>query len=259
MIIDTHAHLDFEHFAGEEEAVLKNAADAGVDRIITVGTTLERSRKSVAIAEQYANVWATVGLHPDDAHHLDDTTVAELTDLASRDRVVAVGEIGLDLFHEDNPPLDVQVAAFRRQAMIAHAANLPIVIHSRAAHQPTLDELTRLTADWSRDNYGVVHCFEGDIAFADAVLDLGLLISFTATISYPKNDALREVVKHVPLDRMMVETDCPFLPPQDKRGQRNEPAYVRQTAELVAELKGVSLDEIAAQTTRTAEAFFRLP
>ncbi len=270
-LTDTHAHLDFDQFAGEEAAVVERAAEAGVERIITVGTTLARSRRSVELAGQLPNVYAAVGIHPSDASEAVDgsetvrpAVLGELQELAAADRVVAIGEIGFDFYHLDNPDQAVQLAAFKAQAGIAAAAGLPLILHSREAEALTVQSLAAYVASLDQDAPrptlpGVVHCFTGSQAFAEQVLGLGFYISFTAPIGYPSNDALREVVKYVPLDRLMVETDCPFLAPQGKRGQRNEPAYVVSTARLVAELKGLDYPEVAARTTANAERLFGLP
>lgn len=265
VLVDTHAHLDFDQFSGEEEQTLERAAAVGVTRIINVGTTLERSRKAVALAEKFENVWAAVGIHPHDATEVTDAAITELATLAKHEKVVAIGEIGFDAHYEDGPDEAVQEAAFCKQAAIATsplAKNLPLIIHSRDAERLTmrcLRKVSKASQAKQIEHPGVIHCFSGSRELADVVLSLGWLISLTATITYPKNDALREIIKTVPLERIMVETDCPFLAPQDKRGQRNEPAYVVSTAGKVAELKGLSLDAVAAQTTKNAERLFGLP
>lgn len=260
-LIDTHAHLDFEQFSGEVDDVLKRASKAGVEQIINVGTTLERSKKSVVLAEQYDNVFATVGIHPQDAAALDEQTYQELKKLASHQKVVAIGEIGYDFHRGDNPNEDDQGDAFRVQSELAVDAGLPIIVHSRDAEEVTLRSLVQhaelMTGkDAARQEFGVVHCFTGSLEFALEALGVGYLISFTAPITYPKNDALRKVVKDIPLDKMMVETDCPFLPPADKRGKRNEPSYVVETVQKIAELKGISVDEVAEKTTANVKRLF---
>lgn len=258
-LIDTHAHLDFDQFAGEEAAVLERAQRAGVTTVINVGTTLERSRKSVALAERFPDVYAAVGIHPHDAADVTDQAASELADLAKSDKVVAVGEIGFDNHYEDGPSEAEQDVAFRKQSELAIDLKLPLIIHSRDAESLTATCLKGVAEAHPNELPGVVHCFTGSGDFAKQVLELGYFISFTAPIGYPKNDALREVVKSVPLDRIMVETDCPFLAPQDKRGQRNEPAFVVSTAEKVAALKGLSLEEVARVTTANAKRLFALP
>ncbi|MEX1113193.1 MAG: TatD family hydrolase [Patescibacteria group bacterium] len=256
-LIDTHVHLDFEQFAGEEEAVLKRARAAGVTRLVNVGTTLERSRKAAALTERFPDVWAAVGIHPYDARDVTEAGADELRRLAEHPRVVAIGECGFDSHYEDGPDEVVQGKAFERQAAVAAAAGKPLIIHSRDAEDRTVQALGNVRGTLPKLP-GVVHCFTGSRGFADEVLSLGFLISFTAPVTYPKNDALREVVRAVPLDRMMVETDAPFLPPADRRGERNEPAFMVGTARKIAEIKGIPLEEVAAATTANAERLFGL-
>lgn len=260
-LIDTHAHLDFDQFDGEVDDVLKRASDAGVERIINVGTTLERSRKSIALAEQHDNVFAAVGIHPHDAKDVNDDVTEELKKLAAHKRVVAIGEIGFDHSREFDEV--AQEDAFFAQSEVATEAGLPIIVHSRDAEEISLQHLSEhadlaLADNPFRKEPGVVHCFTGSLEFAQAVLKLGYLISFTAPITYPKNDALREVVKKVPLEKIMVETDCPFLPPPDKRGERNEPAFVVETVQKIAELKDISTEDVAKATTANAQRLFGL-
>lgn len=275
-LIDTHAHLDFDQFDEDRDGTLARAMDAGVTRLINVGTSLDASERSVELAEAHECVWAAVGVHPSDAGELvgrdgsvKEGAIGRLRKLAYHKRVVAVGEIGFDFFHRDNPPKSVQGEAFLAQSGIAEEAGLPIIVHFRGPKDAEADADTgyalaclseyadRLVAnDPLRRWPGVVHCYTGDSDDARKLLDMGYLISFTAPITYPKNDALREVVKAVPLEKIMVETDCPFLPPPDKRGRRNEPAYVVETAKKIAEVKGISIDEVATATTRNAERLF---
>lgn len=257
-LVDTHAHLDFDQFSGEEEQVVERARAAGVDRIITVGTTLERSRQAAALAERFEGVSASVGVHPHDAAAVTAEAVAALRELAARPEVVAIGEIGFDFHYPDGPDEAVQERALRSQAEIAIAQGLPLIIHSRQAEAQTLACLPGIAQALKRDWPGVVHCFDGSAEFATRILEAGFLISCTAIVGYPKNDALRIVIKEVPLDRLMIETDCPFLAPQERRGQRNEPAFVVSTAEKIAELKDIPIDEVATATTRNAARLFGL-
>ncbi|MEX2043659.1 MAG: TatD family hydrolase [Patescibacteria group bacterium] len=282
-LVDTHAHLDFNQFDEDRDQVLARAMDAGVTRLINVGTSLGASERSVELAEAHECVWAAVGVHPSDAGELvsagDDTeggavkqdAVARLRKLAYHKRVVAVGEIGFDFHHQDSPPKFVQGDAFLAQSAIAEEAGLPIIVHFRGPRDAGVDEDTgyalaclseyadRLVAnDPLRRWPGVVHCYTGDLDDAKRLLEAGYYISFTAPVTYPKNDALREVVKAVPLEKIMVETDCPFLPPPERRGQRNEPAYVVGTAKKIAEIKGILLDEVARVTTENARRLFGL-
>ncbi|MDP4000183.1 MAG: TatD family hydrolase [bacterium] len=266
-LVDTHAHLDFDQFAEDRGQVLARATAAGVTRLINVGTSLAASERCIELATAHENVWAAAGVHPSESGELvaEDGTVkpdaaARLRKLAHHERVVAIGEIGFDLFRDTNPSEELQLAAFHAQGEIAQEAGLPVIIHLRAATEPALDTLVghvcAAAADPSRRHPGVAHCYTGGLADAKRLLQAGYYISFTAPITYPKNYALREVVKAVPLEKIMVETDCPFLPPPALRGQRNEPAYVVKTAKKIAELKGISLEEVADATTANAERLF---
>lgn len=258
MITDTHTHLDFEDHDAVE-GVVERAVAAGVTRLITVGTELERSRQGVAIANRYPNVWSSVGIHPDAADTVTHGALDSLRELAGQETVVAIGETGLDLYHAHNPPLEVQRNAFRQHADLARSLDRPLIIHSRQAADETLASLEQIiAAGWPDDRRGVVHCFEGEYPFASALLDLGYFISFTANITYPKNEGLRDVVRRIPLERLMVETDAPFLPPQGQRGERNQSANARAVAEKIAEIKGVPLEEVARQTSANAETLFGL-
>jgi TatD DNase family protein len=262
-LTDTHAHLDFEQFDDDREEALTRARQAGVGRLVNVGTDLVRSERAVRFAEVHDNVWATVGIHPHDAAAVDEEAIDRLKRLAAHKQVVAIGEFGFDFHYDDGPDEETQRDAFRAQSDIAIEAGLPVIVHSRDAEPLTLEHLTDHADEAVADNParrepGVVHCFTGSLEFAESALGLGYLISFTAPVTYPRNEALRAVVKAVPLEKLMVETDCPFLPPADKRGQRNEPAYVVETAKKVAEIKEISLEAVARATTDNAKRLFGL-
>lgn len=261
LITDTHCHLDFEESDAAIQGVIDRAAERGVDRLITIGTSLERSRETVRIASQYPNVWATVGIHPDAADEVTDASLLELEQLASHQKVVAIGEIGLDFYHQDNPSPTTQREALHRQAALAARLELPMVIHSRHAHADMVPLLAELDLPYRNTDQapGVIHCFEGEADFAEAILEAGYLISFTANLTYPKNEHLRELVATLPLDRLMVETDAPFLPPQRIRGQRNESANVAEVVALIAERRGLTAADVAAQTAHNASRLFGLP
>ncbi len=248
-LIDTHAHLDNQPFAADLDQVIARAGDQGVATILTVGCDLASSRRSVELARAYPQVYAAVGIHPHDAPQADEAGLQQLRDLvASEPKVVAVGETGLD-FYRDRAPRDIQRRSFRAQIRLARALGKPLIVHDRDAH----DEIVAiLEEEQAGEVGGVIHCFSGDVAMARACLDLGFYISFPGTITYPKNEALREVVRAVPVDRLLVETDCPYLSPQKHRGKRNEPAFVRLTAEKMAEIKGLSLQDVARITTLNA-------
>jgi TatD DNase family protein len=254
-LFDTHAHLHFPAFTGELPALMARARGVGVGRMLTIGTDVETSRAAIAVARADAQVWATVGIHPHDAGAADGAVLAEIERLAGEPRVVAIGEIGLDFFRNLAPRGD-QERAFRACLAIARRAGKPVVIHCRDAHADTLRVLEEERVG---DVRGIMHCFSGDAAIARRCLDLGLLISFAGPVTYPNARALPEVARMVPADGLVVETDCPFLPPQGYRGQRNEPAYLVLTATRVADLRGESLVDLAARTTANACALLRVP
>jgi len=253
-LFDTHAHLHFPQFAGDLDAVLARARAAGVMAMLTVGTDLETSRAAIALAAREPDVWATVGVHPHDAEAADDRVLDEIERLAGSPRVVAIGEIGLDYFRNLSPR-HAQVRVFRHLLAAARRAGKPVVVHCRDAHD---DALAALAEGDVVEVGGIMHCFSGDVDVARRALDLGLLISIAGPITYPKTRTLSDVVRFVPGDRLVVETDCPYLPPQPHRGQRNEPAYVAITAARVAELRGEPLAELAARTTANGRALFRI-
>ncbi len=245
-LIDTHAHLDSNQFALDREEVITRALQSGISHMLTVGCDLESSRQSLAIAKDHPTIYAAVGIHPHDAGQATDEGLDRLRELIENEpKIVAVGEIGLD-YYRDRSPRDTQRKAFRRQLALAREVGKPVIIHDREAHE---DVLNILQEEQISQIGGVLHCFSGDLKMARTCVDLGLYISFPGTITYPKNEAAREVVKGVPIDQMLVETDCPYLAPQKYRGKRNEPAFVRHTAEMIADIKGLSIEDVARITT----------
>jgi TatD DNase family protein len=254
-LVDTHAHLHFPDFADDLDEVLARARAAGLRATVTIGTDVETSRAAIALAEREADVWATVGVHPHDAGAADDRALAEIARLARSPRVVAVGEIGLDYFRNLSPR-DAQARTFTRLLHLAGDLGKPVVVHCRDAYD---DVLRALAAGPVRETGGIMHCFSGDADAARRALDLGLVISIAGPVTYPSARALPEVVRLVPADRLVVETDCPYLPPQPWRGKRNEPAYLAVTAGQVAALRGEPLDAVAARTSATARRVLRLP
>ncbi len=252
-LVDSHAHLDAKPYRDDLDAVLQRARDNGVGSILTVGCDLESSRASVALALRYPQVYASVGIHPHDADTVDDRVMDELTGMiATVGKVVAVGETGLD-FYRDRSPRDRQREAFRRHIALARDTGKPLIIHDRDAH----DEILQIMAEENaRDAGGVLHCFSGDLAMAKKCVEMGFYISFAGPLTYPKNDALRAVAAALPVDVMLVETDCPYLSPQTWRGKRCEPAYVRATAEKLAEVKGLTLEDVARITSLNAWRLF---
>jgi TatD DNase family protein len=266
-LIDSHCHIDGEAFDEDRDEVVQRARDAGVVKMLTIGTGDPHShdfRKAVAVAEKYDDVYASVGVHPHDAKLYDDAAESHLIELVkSSNKVIAWGEIGLD-FYYDHSPRDVQRDVFRRQIRTARELNLPIIIHSRDADDETVeilaDEFSKQTENGKRqiENVGVMHCFGGTPRMAEALMPLGFLISFAGNVTFKKAENLREAARVVPLEKMLIETDCPFLTPVPNRGKRNEPAYVADTARFLAELKGVEFETLAEQTTRNFIEFFDL-
>jgi TatD DNase family protein len=283
MLIETHAHLDYPDFANDFDDVLRRATDADVTRIITIGTSIESSRRAIDLAEKYPNVFAVIGVHPTYAHEAPEDIITPLRELAKNSRVVAIGEIGLDYHYlpsveaakrkdvqvfnalqstteeqieatiEDGAYKAKQAELFEQLLDLAVALRLNVVIHQRDAWDNTLEILR----DYGRQVSGVFHCFGGTLDQANEVIDLGHLVSFTGIVTFKNGKQVRDVAAQVPLDKFMVETDCPYLAPVPFRGKRSEPAHTRLVAEEIARARGVSLEEIAGATTATAEEFFR--
>ena len=270
MFIDTHCHLDFPEFDKDRDEVISRAKDRGIASIINIGSSLEGSKKSLELSKQYDFIWATVGLHPHEADRFDQKVLAYLEEWAKEDKVVAIGEIGLDYFAEKSASRsDASVKNCVRDKNYSKAENQkqlfisllklakdfgkPLVIHSRQAELDTLRILKEVTPQKA-----VVHCFSGDENFLRECLDLGFFISFTCNITYRKADNLRKLVKVMPLERLLLETDAPFLPPEGFRGRRNEPMYVKFLAEEIARVKEISVEEVAKVTTENAKSFFGL-
>ena len=251
-LFDTHAHLHFPGFDEDRDAVLARARAAGVRRMVTIGTDGETSRAALALADRHPDVWATAGVHPHDAAESDEAAQAEVERIAAERRVVAIGEIGLDFFRNLSPP-ETQERVLRRVLALARRLRKPVVLHCRDAHA---EILALLGEERVAEVGGIMHCFSGDVAIARRCLDLGLLISLAGPVTYPNARALPDVARFVPGDRLVLETDCPFLPPQGYRGKRNEPAYLTITAARVAELRGEPLDDLAARTTANACRLF---
>ena len=252
-MIDTHVHVTDSRFELDLEETLDRAREAGVAAFIVVGYDVASSIASVALSERYIDVWASVGLHPHNARDASQQVLLEIERLSHAPRVVAIGECGLDYFR-DLSPRDTQRFAFEAQLDLAAARSLPVVIHSRDAMADTLELLRARTPARS----GVMHCFDGTADDALRTCDLGLYVSFAGPITYRKDGTLRGAATAVPDERVLVETDCPYLAPNGHRGQRNEPAYVRETVEAVAQARGVRFEEMARQTTRNAQRLFDL-
>jgi TatD DNase family protein len=258
-LIDSHCHIDGEAFDSDRDEVVQRARDAGVSLMLTIGTGDPHSgdfRNAVAVAEQYDNVYASVGVHPHDAKLYDNAAEKHLKELAASDKVVAWGEIGLDYYY-DRSPREVQRDVFRRQIRTAREVGLPIIVHSRDADYETV-EIIKDACGGADFRGGIMHCFGGTPEMAKQLMDLGFLISFAGNVTFKKAENLREAVRVVPLEKLLVETDCPFLTPEPLRGKRNEPAYVEYTARFLAALYDVEFDILAERTTRNFLDFFGL-
>ena len=256
-IIDSHAHLEYPQFDEDRDAMLQRAHDAGVATILAIGGAAGPNHLASAIpfAEAHNWIYATAGIHPHEANLATDQHFAHLEKLTRHPRFLAVGEIGLDYFH-NHSPRELQAPVFRRQLEIARAAKKPIVIHCRDAWT---DCLGILESDWlSAGLGGILHCFAGTLEEAQKGIELGFLVSFAANITYPKNNALRDTASQLPLDRILTETDSPYLAPQRVRGKRNEPAYVVEVAQTLANVRNCSAEEVAAATAANFRRFFRL-
>lgn len=255
LLFDTHCHLDEEAFDVDRAEVVTRASAAGVSRLLTIGTTAPTSRRAVEIAAQFPSVYAVVGIQPNYAAQAAAGDWEEIEKLAGEVKVVGIGETGLDRYW-DYAPFDVQVDYFRRHLDLARRLDLPFVVHCREAEDDVVAELNRAAEAGALR--GVMHSFTGGAETARACLQLGLFISFAGMVTFKKSHLLREVVKEIPLDRILVETDAPYLAPQPMRGKRNEPAFVKATAECLAEIFGIPFAEFARQTTDNACRLFRM-
>jgi TatD DNase family protein len=252
MLVDSHCHLDFPDFAEERDAIVSRAVAAGVRRMVTISTRVRRFDDIRAIAESYDEVYCSVGTHPHNAGEEPDVTTQQLVDLAQHPKVVAIGEAGLDFFY-DKAPRDLQAAGLRRHIAAARITGLPLVIHARDA-DADMEAILREETEQGAFPF-VLHCFSSGAALAKAGLELGGYVSFSGILTFKRSEELRDIARTIPHDRLLVETDAPYLAPQPYRGKRNEPAYVAETAKVLAETIGVSEAEIARLTT---DNFFRL-
>lgn len=258
IFVDSHCHIDGEAFDADRDEIVERAKNAGVKFMLTVGTGNPHNgeiERAVRVAAKYENVFASVGVHPHDARLYDEKAEKHLIELVKMsERVVAWGEIGLD-FYYDHSPRDVQTEVFKRQIRVAKDLNLPVIIHSRDANDETV-EILREECSGEDFRGGVMHCFGGTAEMARDLLEIGFLISFAGNVTFKKADNLREAARVVPLEKLLIETDCPFLTPVPFRGKRNEPAYVIHTAEFLADFYGVELKKLAEQTTSNFTEFF---
>jgi TatD DNase family protein len=263
MLVDSHAHLEMEQFELDQEQVISRAREAGVETILAIGSGTGPGSLDCAVqlSKRYAGIYATIGIHPHEAQLATAADYAELEQLAQAPRVIAWGEIGLDYYY-DHSPHEVQKQVFRRQMELSKNARLPIVIHCRPSGQSEdawEDCLELLRNDWAPTGLGgILHCFTGASSSARQALDMGFMISFAGNITFPKAQAIREAAKLVPLDRLLIETDSPFLAPVPHRGRRNEPAFLKETARQVGELHGLSAEEMGERTRDNFYRFFSL-
>lgn len=254
VLFDTHVHLNVEHFDQDREEVIERAKEAGVEKMVVVGFDHETIPKAIALAEEYSFLYAAVGWHPVDAIEFTEKELDWLEELVKHPKVVALGEMGLD-YHWDKSPKEIQAEVFRQQIRLAKKVEIPIIIHNREA---TEDILTILKEEHAEAVGGIMHCYNDSVDYVQTCLDLNFYISLGGPVTFKNAKLPKDVAKVVPLDRLLIETDCPFLAPHPNRGKRNEPAYVSLVAEKIAELRGVAVEEIEQATTENGKRLFRL-
>ncbi len=255
MLIDSHAHLDVEEFSQDLDEVIDRAKQEKIENIITVGVDLQSSIRAVEIANKYEGIYAGVGFHPHNAKRAKEEHMKELVSLASDKKVVAWGEIGLDFF-KNYSPVDLQKKIFEEQLRIAAELDLPVIIHDRNAHEEVFSILEKMTKKYKLR--GVIHCFSGDTELAKRFIQIGFYISIPGTVTYKKASKIRRVVSEIPLEHMLIETDCPFLTPYQRRGQRNEPAFVRFVAQEISLIKGLNFDSVSEKISDNTKKLFRI-
>jgi TatD DNase family protein len=249
-LIDTHCHLEMSQFDNDREEVIGQARDAGFEALITVGSDLDATVKAINLADRHDFIYAAVGVHPHDARDFSAEMYRELASHAQHEKVVAIGETGLD-YHYDHSPRDVQREVFRQHLRLARDTGLPFIVHSREAKDDTIAILAE-----SNLNRGVMHCFSGDVDMAERIMSMGLSISLAGPVTFRKSSELREIARFIPDDYLLIETDAPYLSPEPRRGKRNEPSYLEYTAKFIADLRGISLDDLARITTLNAKRLF---
>lgn len=253
MFFDTHAHLQWKSFDIDRELTIKRAKNQDVFDILNIGVDIDTSCKAIDLANQNPGFFATVGIHPHNANLLNEKTLKILKELSENKMTVALGEIGLD-FYRNFSPKEIQKEAFKKQLILASDQNLPVIIHNRQAES----DILAILLEFKGKIKGILHCFSGGLDFAQKSIDLGFLISFAGNITYPKANNLREILKQINLENILIETDCPWLAPQSVRGKRNEPSYLPIIAQEIAELKNLSLEEIAQATTKNSKKIFNI-
>ena len=256
MLIDTHTHLDDTRFDGERDTMIDRARQAGIEAFVTIGCDLATSRSAVALADQHPDVFASIGVHPHEAQYVEDAWYSEFRRLAQHRKVVAYGEIGLDYHYNHSSPQS-QRQRFREQIQLARELRLPLIVHTREAQE---DTITILKEEKAAEIGGVFHCFSGDAWLAKDALDLGFYLSFSGILTFQNAAMLRDIAKQTPLDRVLVETDCPYLTPVPHRGKRNEPAFVQHVAKQLAEIRpDLSYEDIEHTTSANAKRLFKIP
>ncbi|MEW8974433.1 MAG: TatD family hydrolase [Tissierellaceae bacterium] len=254
MLIDSHVHLDDERFDGDRDILIKSLKSNGIELVINIGADMKSSVDSIELAKRYDNIYAAIGVHPHSASEMTENTLDELRDMAKEDKVIAIGEIGLDYYY-DNSPRDIQRKWFREQLELAKELDLPVIIHSRDATKETYDIIKEAQDGTLR---GVLHCFSGSVEVAMEYIKLGFYISIGGTVTFKNSRVVREVAQAVPLDKFLVETDCPYLTPEPYRGKRNEPMFVKYAAEKIAEIRGISFEELSKATNKNTKELFRI-
>jgi len=251
MYIDTHCHLDYDSYDDNRDAMIQRSIKAKIVAMITIGTNIKSSEMSIKLAERFATVYAAVGIHPNDCMEASEVSVKKIGELCAHQKVKAIGEIGLD-YYRDYTPKERQIQFFRNQLKIAREVQLPVIIHNRQAHT---DVYNTLVEEKSKDLKGVFHSFDGDVNFLDSILAYNFHVSLTGVVTF-KNANYDELIKRIPLENLLLETDSPFLAPEPFRGKRNEPSYIKYTAEKIAKVKEVSVKELAEITTANARELF---
>jgi len=254
MLIDSHAHLDMKQFDSDRDQVIDRALSADVRHIITVGIDIINSRNAVKLTTRYPSIFATIGIHPHNADNVNKNDLEQITLMAQHDKIIAIGEIGLDFFRNRSTRKN-QIEVFTQQLAIAISLNLPVVIHDREAHTETVNILSSFKRNELR---GVIHCFSGDCKLAKTFINMGYYISIPGTVTFNNASQTQDVVRRVPLNRLLLETDAPFLAPTPYRGKRNEPSYIIHTAQKIAKLRGISFEEISYQTSKNVCQLFNL-
>lgn len=252
-IFDAHAHYDDEAFDEDRSEVIKELEDFGILGVLNCGSSLDTSKTSVELSNKYNFFYAAVGVHPENAEEINEKTLNKIEALSENEKVKAIGEIGLDYYYEENPKRDIQIKAFKKQMELAKKLNLPVVIHDRDAHKDTLDIIKQFP-----NVKGEVHCFSGSVEFAKQCVDLGYYIGVTGVVTFKNAKKIVEVIKSVPMDRILVETDCPYMAPTPLRGKRNRSEYIKYMIDKIAEIKEISSEEVTSQILINIKDLFNI-